>query len=95
MAAERYNKSYPVNLGSDLEISINDFVNLFMIGYEWENRINYEIVDSLDELISSEDIAFYKEYFIGLDEKITVVNSRKALTERIFRKLSSYLKVLK
>lgn len=74
---------------------INDFVDLFMIGYEWENRINYEIVGSVDKLISSEDVAFYKEYFIRLDEKTTGGNSRKSLTERIFRKISSYLKVLK
>lgn len=74
---------------------INDFIDLFMIGYEWENRINYEIVDSLDELISSEDVAFYKEYFIRLDEKTTGVNSRKSPIERIFRKILSYIKVLK
>ena len=63
--------------------------------YEWENRINYEIVDSLDELISSEDVAFYKEYFIRLDEKTTGVNVRKSMTERIFRKILNYFKVLK
>jgi hypothetical protein len=74
---------------------INDFVDLFMIGYEWRNRINYEIVDNLDELISSEDVAFYKEYFIRLDEKTAGVNSRKSITERIFRKILSYFKVLK
>jgi len=47
---------------------INDFVDLFIIAYEWEDRINYKIVDSLDELISKVDVAFYKEYFMSLGE---------------------------
>lgn len=82
--------------GKKKEITlVNDFIDLFMIGYEWENRINYEIVGSLDELISSEDVVFYKKYFIRLDEKTTGINRRKSLIERIFRKIISYLKVLK
>lgn len=76
--------------GKKKEITlINDFIELFIIGYEWENRINYKIVDSIDELISSEDVAFYKDYFIRLDGKTTGVNSRKSLIERIFRKILS------
>ncbi len=74
---------------------INDFVDLFMIGYEWENRINYEIVGSLDELISGEDIAFYKEYFIRLGEKNADVYGRKSLIERIFRKTQNILRYFK
>ena len=38
LAAERYNKSEPVNLGSDLEISIKDLVELItkLTGYKGE-----------------------------------------------------------
>lgn len=74
---------------------INDFVDFFMIGYEWEDRINYEIVDSLDELISSEDVAFYKEYFMRLDEKNADVYGRKSLLEGILRKAQSIVGNLK
>lgn len=74
---------------------INDFVDLFMIGYEWEDRINYEIVDSLDELISSEDVAVYKEYFMLLDEKKVDAFSNKSLLERILRKTQNILGRLK
>jgi len=71
---------------------INDFVDLFMIGYEWGNRINYKIVDSLDELISSKDVAFYREYFMNLDDKDAGVYSKTALIERLFRKLLNLLR---
>lgn len=74
---------------------INDFADLFMLGYEWEDKINYETVDSLDELISSEDVAFYKEYFIRLGEKNADVYSRKSLIERIFRKTQNILRYFK
>lgn len=62
---------------------IDDFVDLFGIGYEWENKINYEIVGSLDELISSKDVAFYKEYFMRLEKKNTDVYCRKSFLKKI------------
>lgn len=71
---------------------IKDFVDLFMIGYEWENKINYDIVDSLDELISAADIAFYKNYFISIDEKAHKTSDNKTLLERIFKKIRNKIK---
>jgi len=74
---------------------INDFADFFMIGYEWEGRVNYEIVGSLDELISNEDVAFYREYFMRLEERSADINSRKFLLEKILRKTRSILRHLK
>jgi len=72
---------------------IIDFVDLFVIGYEWEDKINYEIVDSLDELISNEDVAFYKNYFMSPDEKPANVHDNKTLLERIFKKVRNMLRM--
>ncbi len=72
---------------------IKDFADLFMIGYEWEDKINYEIVDSLDELISNADVAFYKNYFISLDEELPKVHDNKTLLESIFKKIWNKLKI--
>jgi len=71
---------------------INNFVDLFMIGYEWEDKIVYEIVNNLDGLLSTEDITCYREYFIRLDEKKADVYGRKSLLERILRKTQKILK---
>lgn len=37
----------------------------------------------------SEDIAFYKDYFMMLDEKPADVYGKKSLIERIFRKIQN------
>ena len=75
---------------------INAFVDLFMIAYEWEDRINYKIVDSLDELISRVDVAFYKEYFMRLGEENTDFHSRsKPLIERILGKTQNIFRHFK
>jgi len=65
-----------------------------MIGFEWENKINYKIAGGLDELISSEDVAFYREYFMRLDEKNTDVYGRGLLSGRIVRKIQNILRHL-
>ena len=74
---------------------INDFIDLFMIGYEWEGKINFEIVDNIEELISNEDVAFYKEYFMRLGGKNADNYSRKPLIETILRKTQGILRYLK
>ena len=68
---------------------INDFADFFIIGYEWEDKVNFKIVDSLDEIISSEDVVFYKEYFMSLGEENDDVHIRKPLIERIFGKIQN------
>jgi len=72
---------------------IIDFVDLFMIGYEWEDKINHEIVDSLDKLISDEDVAFYKNYFVSLDEEPSKIHDNKIFLKRIFKKIRNKLKM--
>jgi len=72
---------------------IIDFVDLFMIGYEWEDKINYEIVDSLDELISNEDVAFYKNYFVSLDEEPSEIHDNNIFLKRIFKKIRNMLRM--
>ncbi len=72
---------------------IKDFVDLFMIGYEWEDKINYEIVNSLDELISNEDVAFYKNYFMSLEEKPSNIYDDKPLVKKIFEKIRNKMKI--
>jgi len=42
LAAERYNKSYPVNLGSDLEISIKDLAELIGRLTGFKGKINWD-----------------------------------------------------
>ncbi len=42
LAAERYNDSEPVNLGSSCEISIKDLVNLIAKGTAFEGRIEWD-----------------------------------------------------
>ena len=73
--------------------SIKDFIDLFMIGYEWEDKINYDIVDSLDKLISEPDVAFYKNYFMSLDEEPPKVHYNKTSLISIFKKIRNKLKM--
>jgi len=42
LAAERYNKNEPVNLGSDLEISIKDLAELFGRHTGFEGKISWD-----------------------------------------------------
>ena len=66
---------------------IDDFSDFFMIGYEWKDKINYGVVDSLDELVSQEDVAFYENYFMMLDEKPADVYYGKDLIEKMLRRI--------
>jgi len=74
---------------------IKDFVDLFMIGYEWQAKINYEIVNSLDELISNKDVDYYREYFMRLDEKKEALYNRKTPLEKRVGKVQKILKCIK
>ncbi len=66
---------------------IKDFIDLFMIGYEWEDKIEYKIVNSLNDLISDEDVVFFKKYFMSLEEKPANINSDKTVLKKIFEKI--------
>lgn len=48
---------------------INDFIELFIIGFEWDHKIDYKIVNSINDIISDDDVVFYKEYFKNLNQK--------------------------
>ncbi len=74
---------------------IKDFVDLFMIGYEWEAKINYRIVNDLDELVSNEDVAYYRDYFKVIYEKKADVYKKKSLFKIIKGKALGILKSIK
>ena len=71
---------------------IKDFADLFMIGYEWKAQINYRIVNHLDELISDEDVVYYRDYFKVSDEKKPDVYKKRTLSKRIRGKVPGILK---
>jgi len=74
---------------------IKDFVCLFMIGYEWDGKIDYRIVDTLDELVSNEDVSYYREYFIRLGEKKDESYSGKSPLEKTRGRVLKILKCIK
>jgi len=71
---------------------IKDFIDFFMIGYEWEDKIEYKIVNSLNELISDEDVAFYKNYFMSLEEKPDNIKEDKSLARKICDKIRNKIR---
>ena len=43
---------------------ISDFIDFFMLGFEWEDHIPYRVVHDTDELVNKQDVESFKEYFI-------------------------------
>ncbi|MGC8823989.1 MAG: acyltransferase [Bacteroidales bacterium] len=55
-----------------LNKAFQKFKELFFVGFEWFNDINYKIVDDFDELINQQDYEYYSRYIkingIGLPQ---------------------------
>jgi len=65
---------------------IEDFIDFFMFGFEWDQKIPYKIVDSIDMLVDNDDLLRLKEYFA----KLKILESSKpkdSLLKKVFKKI--------
>lgn len=46
------------------------YKDFFFMGFEWENKINFTIVNSFEEIINQEDFNKYTKYFNSLNAKM-------------------------
>ena len=72
-----------------LHSAFKRFKDIFFLGFEWTETINYKIVDDFDALIDQDDYVFWKKYF---SEKEPVDNKYKKFP--LIRKIIRFIKYI-
>jgi acetyltransferase-like isoleucine patch superfamily enzyme len=70
------------------EQMFNSYKEFFFCSLEWEENINYEIVNNFEDLINKEDYSSYKEYLNKANMQKTEQNSFK---DKVSRRLKALL----
>ena len=73
---------------TELSFLFNDFKEFFFFGFEWHGKIDYKICDSIEELLSNDDLEKIKFY---LNNVSNVKKTAPSIFTLVKRKIKSYL----
>lgn len=62
------------------------YKEIFFIGFEWENKISYEVVKEYDELVDESDVIKWDNYFNSKQPPVIPVR-KSALPIRIYKRV--------
>lgn len=68
-----------------LSYLFNEFKDFFFVGFEWHGEIKYEICDSIDQLLSSEDLEKIRFYLKKSKQNALQIHSNNRATRVISR----------
>lgn len=65
----------------------NSYKEFFFCGLEWEEKIDYEIIDNFDKLVNEND-------YIGYKKNLSITNMSRPVRDSLKAKISEHVKVL-
>lgn len=73
-----------------LSYLFNEFKDFFFFGYEWHGKIEYEICDSIDQLLSNDDLEKIRFYLNKYENNASLVAS--TTSPLIEKKIKTYIR---